>query len=150
MGEHSGQSCRLSALTTDAGVEMPVYGKPGKNDNTVFPTLPTDLGNRYCRFPHSHATTTTRMNISSNPPTMGYAFCGQGQLHRLHASGIPQKTRPLTAPNLPRHPRRNLLVRETTAWRGGLLLLRHITPLTRRHVVYFCSGAYVFFHSLKL
>ena len=35
-------------------VEMPVYGKPGKNDETVFPTLPTDLGNRYCRFPHSH------------------------------------------------------------------------------------------------
>jgi hypothetical protein len=33
---------------------MPVYGKPGKNDETVFPTLPTDLGNRYCRFPHSH------------------------------------------------------------------------------------------------
>jgi hypothetical protein len=25
---------------------------------------------------------------------------------------------------------------------GGPLLLRHVTPLTRRHVVYFCSGAY--------
>ena len=25
---------------------------------------------------------------------------------------------------------------------GGLLLLRRITPLTRRHTVYFCSGAY--------
>src|ERR1035438_7569332 len=37
---------------------------------------------------------------------------------------------------------RNLLVRETSDWRGGLLLLRHVTPLTRRHVVYFCSGAY--------
>jgi integrase len=25
---------------------------------------------------------------------------------------------------------------------GGLLLLRHVTPLQRRDVVYFCSGAY--------
>jgi hypothetical protein len=25
---------------------------------------------------------------------------------------------------------------------GGLFLLRHVTPLARRHVVYFCSGAY--------
>jgi hypothetical protein len=25
---------------------------------------------------------------------------------------------------------------------GGLLLLRRITPLTGRHTVYFCSGAY--------
>jgi hypothetical protein len=25
---------------------------------------------------------------------------------------------------------------------GGLLLLRHVTPLSRRHVVYFCSGAH--------
>jgi len=25
---------------------------------------------------------------------------------------------------------------------GGLLLLRRITPLARRHTVYFCSGAY--------
>jgi hypothetical protein len=25
---------------------------------------------------------------------------------------------------------------------GGLLLLRRITPLTRHHTVYFCSGAY--------
>jgi hypothetical protein len=39
-------------------------------------------------------------------------------------------------------PRENLLVRETSAWRVGLLLLRHVTPPTRRHVVYFCSGAY--------
>jgi hypothetical protein len=49
-------------------MEMPVYGKGGKNDETVFPTLPADLGNRNYRFPHSHATTTTtRMNISSKP-----------------------------------------------------------------------------------
>jgi hypothetical protein len=61
-------------MTTEAGMEMPVYGKHGKNDETVFPTLPTDLGNRKCRFPHSHATTATRMIISSNPPAMGYAF----------------------------------------------------------------------------
>jgi hypothetical protein len=46
MEKRSGESCRLSALTTAAGMEMPVYGKPGKNDETVFPTLPTDLGNR--------------------------------------------------------------------------------------------------------
>ena len=25
---------------------------------------------------------------------------------------------------------------------GGLLLLRHVTPLARRYVVYFCSGAH--------
>jgi len=25
---------------------MPVHGKDGKDDTTVFPTLPTDLGNR--------------------------------------------------------------------------------------------------------
>src|ERR1017187_1361747 len=80
MGKHSGESCRLSVMMAEPGMEMPVYGKPGKNDETVFPTLPTDLGNRYCRFPHSHATTTTtRMNISSNPPAMGYALEGQGQ-----------------------------------------------------------------------
>jgi hypothetical protein len=53
--------------TIEAGEEMPVYGKPGKNDETVFPILPTDLENRYCRFSHSHATTTTtRMNLPSN------------------------------------------------------------------------------------
>ncbi|HEV3201114.1 MAG TPA: hypothetical protein VGZ73_24605, partial [Bryobacteraceae bacterium] len=28
-------------------------------------------------------------------------------------------------------------------WRGGLLLLRHVTPLPRRNVVYFCSAAYI-------
>ena len=33
---------------------MTVYGKLGKDDETVFPNLPTDLGNRYNRFPHSH------------------------------------------------------------------------------------------------
>jgi hypothetical protein len=33
-------------MTTQAGMEIPVYGKPGKNDETVFPILPTDLGNR--------------------------------------------------------------------------------------------------------
>jgi hypothetical protein len=39
-------------------------------------------------------------------------------------------------------PETNMLVREINAWRGGLLLLRHVTPLTRRYVVHFCSGAY--------
>ena len=34
------------------------------------------------------------------------------------------------------------VVRETRMWRGGLLLLRHVTPLTRRNVVYFCAAAY--------
>ena len=41
-------------------------------------------------------------------------------------------------------PETNMLVREINAWRGGLLLLRHVTPLTRRYVVHFCSGAYTF------
>jgi hypothetical protein len=26
MGKQSGKSCRMSALTTEAGMEMPVYG----------------------------------------------------------------------------------------------------------------------------
>ena len=34
---------------------MPVHGKGGKDDEATFPTLSTDLGNRYCRFTHSHA-----------------------------------------------------------------------------------------------
>jgi hypothetical protein len=46
MGERSGESCRLSDVRTEAGMEMPVYGKDGKNDETVFPILSTDLGNR--------------------------------------------------------------------------------------------------------
>ena len=54
----------------------------------------------------------------------------------------PTITRILTAPNLLRHPQRNLLVRESTAWRGGLLLLRHKPACERRFVVYFCSAAY--------
>jgi hypothetical protein len=45
MGERSGKSCGLSVITTEAGAEMPVYGNLGKNDETVFPNLPTDLGN---------------------------------------------------------------------------------------------------------
>src|ERR1019366_4135593 len=39
MGECSSQSCGLSVVTTEAGAGMPVHGKPGKNDETVFPTL---------------------------------------------------------------------------------------------------------------
>jgi hypothetical protein len=74
MGTGSGESCRLNGVTTDAGMEMTVHGKDGKNDETVFPILPTDLGNRKCRFPHSHATTVTRRIISSNPQVKGYAF----------------------------------------------------------------------------
>jgi hypothetical protein len=35
-------------------VEMTVCRKAWKNGETVFPTLPTDLGNRCCRFPHYH------------------------------------------------------------------------------------------------
>src|SRR5258708_15502244 len=37
MGEWSGESCGLSVVTIEAGAEMPVHGKPGKNDETVFP-----------------------------------------------------------------------------------------------------------------
>jgi|SRR5580658_2487020 hypothetical protein len=37
MGECSGENCRLSVATTEVGVEMPINGKPGKNDETVFP-----------------------------------------------------------------------------------------------------------------
>src|ERR1039457_4056994 len=102
MGKHSGESCRLSVMMAEPGMEMPVYGKPGKNDETVFPTLPTDLGNRYCRFPHSHATTTTtRMNISSNPPAMGYALEGQGQDESHASSCLLQSWREASA--RPRH-----------------------------------------------
>src|ERR1017187_6593321 len=39
MGKHSGESCCLTDVMTEAGVEMPVYEKHGKNDETVFPTL---------------------------------------------------------------------------------------------------------------
>jgi hypothetical protein len=43
MEKCSGQSCGLSVVTTEAGAEMPVHGKPGKNGETVFPTLPQTL-----------------------------------------------------------------------------------------------------------
>jgi putative transposase len=42
-------------------------GKGGKNDNTAFPTLPTDLGNRSGDFHISTATTTTEIHISQKP-----------------------------------------------------------------------------------
>jgi hypothetical protein len=44
--------------------------------------------------------------------------------------------------NFVRHPQENLLIRETSIWRGGLPLLRHVSSLTRSHVVYFGPGAY--------
>jgi hypothetical protein len=45
-----------------------------------------------------------------------------------------------TEPNQFRYPRRpRYFVKQES---GGLLLLRRITPLPRRNVVYFCSGAY--------
>jgi hypothetical protein len=43
MGERSGESCRLSALTTEAGVEMTVYGKHGKTMKLFFPPFPQTL-----------------------------------------------------------------------------------------------------------
>src|SRR5271157_2700560 len=44
------------------------------------------------------------------------------------------------AANLVRHPSKRILSVKPESG-GGLRLLRHVTPLTRRHVVYFCSGA---------
>jgi hypothetical protein len=41
-----GESCGLSVVTTEAGVETPGPWKAPENDETVFPSLPTDLGNR--------------------------------------------------------------------------------------------------------
>jgi hypothetical protein len=46
------------------------------------------------------------------------------------------------ATNLVRHPSQRILSVKPESG-GGLLLLRHVTPLARRHVVYFCSGAYI-------
>jgi hypothetical protein len=43
MGEYSGESCRLRALTTEAGMEMPVHGKPGKTMKLFFPPFPQTL-----------------------------------------------------------------------------------------------------------
>src|ERR1035438_9061286 len=48
-------------------------------------------------------------------------------------------------PNQLRYPRRpRYFVKQES---GGLLLLRRITPLPRRNVVYFCSGAYTCVHA---
>ena len=47
--------------------------------------------------------------------------------------------------NLVRYRSKAHAARETRMWRGGLLLLRHVTPLPRRNVVYFCSVAYNLF-----
>src|SRR5580704_17264150 len=58
------------------------------------------------------------------------------QFHGVHASGVPQNTRLSTAPNLIRHPW-NAPVVCGTKCSGGLLLLRHVTLLSRRDVVYF-------------
>jgi hypothetical protein len=61
----------------EEAVEMPVHGKHGKNDEAVFPTLPTDVGNR-CGDSHiPTATTTTGMNIFKARPVKGYAFWGK-------------------------------------------------------------------------
>jgi hypothetical protein len=46
------------------------------------------------------------------------------------------------AANLVRHPSQRILSVKPESG-GGLLLLRHVTPLTRRHVAYFCSGAHM-------
>jgi hypothetical protein len=46
---------------------MPVYGKRGKDEKAVFPTLPTDLGNR-CGDSHiPTAKATTGMYICDRP-----------------------------------------------------------------------------------
>jgi len=46
------------------------------------------------------------------------------------------------AANLVRHPSQHILSVKPESG-GGLLLLRHVTPLSRRHMVYFCSGAHI-------
>jgi len=58
------------------------------------------------------------------------------QFHRVHASGIPQKTRLLRATNLVHHLNKvGLSLKADLA--GGLLLPRHKPTLNRRLVVYF-------------
>jgi hypothetical protein len=59
-------------VTAEAGVEMPVYGTPGKNDEAVFLTLPTALG-------IDTAISTFRRHDDEdeyllNPPVKEYAF----------------------------------------------------------------------------
>jgi hypothetical protein len=63
-------------------VEMTVYGKPGKRPkrrrNTepmprAFPGLPTDLGNRPNRFPHSHRRDSEKSMKSSAQGAIGAA-----------------------------------------------------------------------------
>jgi hypothetical protein len=75
---------------------------------------------------------------------------GVGRTRRLSCGGgrngeymqhFPQNTRLSTAPNLIRHPLNAPLSVEPKCG-GGLLLLRHVTPLSRRNVVYFHSGAH--------
>jgi hypothetical protein len=51
-----------------------------------------------------------------------------------------QKTKLLKAPNLVRHANSCFTVKFDLA--GGVLLLRNVTPLSRRNVVYGFSGAY--------
>src|SRR5579862_3117283 len=46
------------------------------------------------------------------------------------------------APNLVRHPSESFRCPWNQNAAAGLLLLRHVTPLTRRDVVYFYSGAH--------
>jgi hypothetical protein len=46
------------------------------------------------------------------------------------------------AANLVRHPSQFILSVKPESG-GGRLLLRHVTPLTRRHMIYFCFGAYI-------
>ena len=41
--KYSDESCGMMMVATEAGVEMPVHGKHGKNDQTVFPPFPQTL-----------------------------------------------------------------------------------------------------------
>jgi hypothetical protein len=46
------------------------------------------------------------------------------------------------AANLVRHPSQFILSVKPESG-GGRLLLCHVTPLTRRYMIYFCFGAYI-------
>jgi hypothetical protein len=63
------------------------------------------------------------------------------QFHRVHASGVPWKTNRL-AGNEPRSLPWKISLSVKLESGGGLLLLCHVTRLTRRNVVYSSSGAH--------
>src|ERR1039458_5342323 len=61
----------------------------------LFSALPTDLGNRGSRFPHSHRhdDDEDELNILKTRPAKRYAFWGQGQSPRAGLSRLAWKSR---------------------------------------------------------